>query len=84
MIPSETKGRKNTMSQSRAVGQENSLFFMGGVSLFIVVRPSAARMGPTLRRLAAPLFISSRSTFPDTPAITFGQIPGHPVRGLPS
>lgn len=39
---------------------------------------------PQEARRAAPLLTSSSNTFPDTPAITVGQTPGHPVRGLSS
>lgn len=54
------------MSRRRAVGQENSLFPVG-VSVFILVRPSAARMGPTLRRRGVQLHCSSH---PQTPSQT--------------
>lgn len=71
------------MSRRRAVGQENSLFPTGGQSFHSGQAFSCSNGAHRQEaRRAAPLLISSSNTFPDTPAITFGQIPGHPVRGL--
>ena len=89
----QSKGRKRTMSQFKAVGEEefiltgwrgrSDILFYSSFQL-IGWSPSVLRRAICFTQSANSNLISSKNTLIGTPRITFDQVSGHPLAQLAS